>query len=57
MGVHLLMPDGGVGGRVVGSRRRGAGRNLRVHRVGLLQGKEVHVGGKHGHGVGLDRRE
>lgn len=57
MGIRLLVPDGGVAGRVVGSRGGGAGGDLRVHGVGMLEGEEVHVGGEHGHGVGLDRKE
>lgn len=54
MWVRLLVPGGGVGGRVVGGRGGGAGGELRVHGVGLLEGEEVYVGGEHGHGVGLD---
>lgn len=51
--VRLLGPGGGCGGRVVGGG--GAGGELGVHGVGLLEGEEVNVGGEHGHGVGLER--
>lgn len=61
MGVRLLVLGGVVGGRVVVSRGGGggggAGGDLRVHGVGMLEGEEIYVGGKHGHGVGLERRE
>lgn len=56
MWVHLLVPGGGVRRRVVGGRGGGAGGELGVHGVGLLEGEEVYVGGVIGHGVGLDRR-
>lgn len=53
------MLGGVVGGRVVVSwgGGGGAGGDLRVHGVGMLEGEEIYVGGKHGHGVGLERRE
>lgn len=46
---------GGIGGAVVGGRGGGAGVELGVHSMGLLEGEEVHVGGEHGHGVGLEK--
>lgn len=40
-----------MGGRGGGG---GAGVELGVHGVSLLEGEEVNVGGEHGHGVGLE---
>lgn len=53
------MTGGAVRCRVVGGRSRGggAGGELGVHGVGLLEREEVYVGREHGHGVGLERRE
>lgn len=55
--VHLLVPGGGFRRRVVRGRGGGAGGELGVHGVGLLEGEEVYVGGEHGHGVGLWKTE
>lgn len=55
MGVHFLVLGGLVGGRVVGSRGGGAGGDLGMHGVGVLEGEEINVRGEHGHGVGLER--
>lgn len=57
------MTGGVVSCREVGgwSRSRGggggAGGELGVQGVGLLEREEVYVGREHGHGVGLERRE
>lgn len=55
VGVHFLVLGGLVGGRVVGSRGGGAGGDLGVHGVGMLEGEEINVRGEHGYGVGLER--
>lgn len=57
MRVCLLVPRGRIGGRVVGSGGWGAGGNPGLHGVGLLKGKEIDVGGAHGHAVGLEGKE
>lgn len=54
--VRLLVPGGGVGGRVRGGRGGRAGGELGVNCVGLLEGQEVYVRGVQGHGVGLDTK-
>lgn len=56
MRVHLLVPGGGVGWRVVGGRGGGARVELGVQGGCMLEGVEVYVGLVHRHGVRLEKR-